>query len=202
MNPQSIRDEIRYLKAVASFGGRPVRQDGALLLSCGLVWGLGSLIAWIYLRQIMPLPRSAARAFLYLSLPLIAAGVFGLRGRAEGGTAGWTSRSISAIWRAVIIGIVAMALTLIAAAIRLHRADIAWLGAPLLYVMFGAGWTASALTARKRRDALMAAGCFAIAIFSAAFIGSPEFWLVHGLGLILFVGLPGGALLREARDGA
>lgn len=200
MNEQSIREEIRYLKAVASFGGRPLRQDGALLLSCGLVWGCGSLVAWLYLRQIVPLPRSAAQAVLYLSLPLIVAGTLLLRGPAGSAAAGWTSRSISATWKAVIIAVAAMVATFIIAAIRLRQAEIAWLGAPLLYVLFGAGWTASALTAQKRHDAFMAAGCFAVAAFSAALIGSPEFWLVHGLGLILFVGLPGGALLREARN--
>ncbi|MBO9581370.1 MAG: hypothetical protein J7498_10810 [Sphingobium sp.] len=200
MNQQSIREEISYLKAVASFGGRPLRQDGALLLSCGLVWGAGSLLAWAYLRQIVPLPREVALDFLYLTLPLIIIGTRLLRGPVGGRATGWTSRSMSATWRAVIIAIIALMVTLIIAAVRLRQAEIAWLGAPLLYVLFGAGWTASALTAHKRQDAVMAAGCFTLAGFSAALIGSPEFWLVHGLGLFLFVGLPGGMLLHDARS--
>jgi hypothetical protein len=69
----------------------------------------------------------------------------------------------------------------------------------LAMCLYGGAWTSISLIRRRYWGLAVAAGCFAIAIACASLINTPEHWLAMGLGLLLFLALPGAVIIKKSK---
>lgn len=95
---QTLREDLGFIRAVAEDTGPPFQRDGLILVAAGLLWGLPAIAGWAYLRGFLDVPVSLMRATLYLPAPLMLIATLYLIRRFPRGTAGVTSRAMSAAW--------------------------------------------------------------------------------------------------------
>ncbi len=71
-----------------------------------------------------------------------------------------------------------------------------------MFTLYGVGWAVAMTVKRRAWFALVSAGCFATALVEGALVSSAYQWLVLSAGLVLWVAMPGVAILRQARAAA
>lgn len=199
MTEDSLRSDISFMKSIVTEGGRPFARDAAVLVATGLVWGLASLTAWAYYRGLAILPRPAMQGMLGGTLPLIVIIAMMLRRNLPRRPAGAASQGLSASWSALGAAFIVTLLALIAAAAATKDHAIPRLIPAMMFAFYGAGWMAAYMVVRKSAHGVIAIGCFALTIASGVLVESPELWLAHGMGLLIFVVLPGLAVVRDAK---
>jgi len=199
MTEDSLRSDISFMKSIVTEGGRPFARDAAVLVATGLVWGLASLTAWAYYRGLVAPPRPVMQGMLGGTLPLIIAISMLLRRNLPQRPAGAASRGLSATWSALCLTFIVTLLALIAATAATKDHAIPRLIPAMMFAFYGAGWSAAYVVVRKSINGVIAIGCFAFTIASGVLVASPELWFVHGVGLLLFVVLPGLAVVRDAK---
>ena len=69
----------------------------------------------------------------------------------------------------------------------------------LAMALYGGAWMAFSIAQRRHWGIGIATGCFASALACSALIGTPEHWLAIGVGSLLFMVVPGVAMLRGRR---
>jgi hypothetical protein len=199
MTEDSLRSDISFMKTIVTEGGRPFARDAAVLVATGLVWGLASLTAWAYYRSLIMLPRPAMQGMLGATLPLIIIISMVLRRTLPQRPAGAASQGLNASWSALAVAFAVALVALIAAAAGTRDHTIPRLIPAMMFAFYGAGWLAAYMVIRKTVHGAIAAGCFAFTIASGALVDAPELWLAHGAGLLMFVVLPGLAVVRDAK---
>ena len=171
---------------------------GAHLLAIGLPYGLNLMDIWAARAGYVGWPDALASlvwipgTLVYLPLGLWL--VF----RGPKPVIGPTVRVFGAAWIATGLMTLVVVLVIVVATIQTGRSfhDV-W--PSIAFALYGGSWTVVGLIRRRLFDVVLALGCFATAVASAAFIGRPELWLALGIGLILFLAAPGVTILRRAR---
>lgn len=196
-NAQTALEDISYLRGLVEENSRLFAREGAILVTCGLIWGSCSLLGWAHLTRLLPIPLSVARLLLLGSGPAVALGaalIWLLYPRLPGGP---TVRTLRAVWSGLLIALAAAVLAFVAATFRLRSPTPLMLLPAVLFVLYGAAWWVAWVGTARRMHAATAAGCFALAGVTGLLSGSTTMWLVHGLGMFAFVALPGWVILRR-----
>jgi hypothetical protein len=194
----TAREDLAFLRAIAEDRGPLPTIFGAHLLAVGLPYGLNLVYIWAARAGYVAWPDALGNLVwipgTVVYLPLVLWLVF----RGPKLVLGPTARVFGAAWCAVGVMTLVLVLVIIVATVRtgLTYHDV-W--PPISFALYGGSWTVIGLIRRRAIDVLIAVGCFATAVASAAFIGRPELWLALGVGLILFVAAPGASILRQGR---
>ena len=77
---------------------------------------------------------------------------------------------------------------------------VLWVFPVIMFTLYGAAWTVAWAVKRQAWLFIVGAGCFATAFAEGALVSSPYQWLALSAGLILWVALPGAAILRQTRS--
>jgi hypothetical protein len=196
---RAAREDLAFLKAIASDPGPLPILIGAHMVAVGLPYGLNFILIWAIFEGLAPWwPEHLIWAtwipgtIVYLPLAL----VLHLRGMAY--TAGPTARLFVAAWTAVGLTAVPIVLVMIIAQVRTGIA-FALVWPALSFVLYGGAWASLSILRRKAWHAFVAAASFATALSSAALIGMPGVWLVMAAGMLLCLVMPGVAIMRRAR---
>jgi hypothetical protein len=195
---RQIRDEISFIRGLVEDDGSVGRASGIGLLVAGTVFGLAALRTFVlqsgWMRwpvTLQPfLPWDAVVLFFLVLLPLLALQGQGRPAHAAAAISA-TSRAVWASWAAVGTGygVAALSLTLAGS----HASG------SILFAFWGSGWLIAAAAYRRARFALVALGCYLVALLSGLLSGRPSEALVQALALWLLVALPGLLVLRQAR---
>jgi hypothetical protein len=77
---------------------------------------------------------------------------------------------------------------------------VLWVFPVALFTLYGAAWSVAFAVRRRVAFAVVAAGCYAVALGCGLLMGQPEEWLLLSFGLFTFVAAPGFAVVRLARS--
>jgi hypothetical protein len=195
---QAARDDLAFMKAVAEDRGPLPSLLGAHLLAAGAPFGLNVIYAWAGIRGFVPWPAEwqvwswAPAAVVYTPW------LFVLLFAGRRATFGPSGRGFAGPWAGVGLMTV-MTVSVLAVATPATGPQV-WLVWPALAVtIYGGAWASAAFASGRYWGLVVAAGCFATAIACSALINTPEHWLAMGLGLLLFVAVPGWLMMRRAR---
>jgi hypothetical protein len=112
---------------------------------------------------------------------------------------GPTARVFLAAW--IAVGLMALPIVMVMEIARAKTGiGFAVIWPALSFLLYGGAWAAVGIMRRKPWHGVVALGCLATAIAGALLIDDPAGWLVMGIGLLLFMGAPGFALMRQARS--
>jgi hypothetical protein len=192
-----IRDDISFIRTIMEDDGSVLRASGVGLLVAGTVFGLAALRSfalasgWLHWPQALQpfLAWDAPAAFFLVLLPVLATMS---RGRsAQAAALSSTSRAVWASWAAVGIGYAVAAVSLSLAGS--HAAE------SVLFAFWGCGWFIAAAAYRRARFALVALGCYLVALGTGLLSGGPYEALLMAVALWVLVALPGLMVLKQAR---
>lgn len=197
---QTLREDLGFIRAVAEDTGPPFQRDGLILVAAGLLWGLPAIAGWAYLRGFLDVPVSLMRATLYLPAPLMLIATLYLIRRFPRGTAGVTSRAMSAAWAGLGWSAAAGVAALLAASFQLKTPRVWLLITTLAFALYGLAWSVAYVAKRRGSYAVIAAGCLVMTVLTGVLVATHELWLAFGLGLLILVAAPGFVMAREARS--
>lgn len=198
---KAAQDDLAYLKGLVQGTGSQQRLTGKLFLAGGLLYGGECAFHWaqsqgvIHPSGLVTLIVVVAISVVFLAI--LTAAIISKRGESQGGTA---SRAVNAAFTAagatnavmiVVFGLVAAA----------HHSLTIWLLYPcVVCALQGAAWLISAQVNRRVWHGGVALGWFATTIAMALTIATPPLYsAVVGLGLILWMAVPGYVLMRTAQ---
>jgi hypothetical protein len=196
---QQLRDDIAFVRAVAEEGNKSLAHDGAVLAAAGAVFSLTSFQYWLIFTGILVVPRGWAR-WLWLdgTVVFFVAMAF-IRARMPR-QLGAVSRVTQAAWTGVGTGITVGGAALGLGAWRLGLPLVVTGAFPiLLFTLYGAAWGIAFAVRRRTALALVAIGCFVVAVACGILMGEPQEWLALALGLLLLVAGPGTAIVLQSR---
>ncbi|RYG28736.1 MAG: hypothetical protein EON93_18010 [Burkholderiales bacterium] len=174
------------------------RRDWAVMVAAGAVFGAMGIRAWLMSAGLWSAP-AIWRPWMLLDAPLLFVGSLMLIFRRyPKGPKGTLSRTISAAWSAVGVGVAAMSVAFAAASWRAGSIDVMGLFTPMLFILYGMAWW---IAYRVRLQPLLmgvALGSFATAAATGLLVGQPELWLAEAIGLIAWVMIPGIVGLRSS----
>jgi hypothetical protein len=195
---RAARDDLAFMRELAEDRAPLPGYLGQLIFWPGLLFGLNVIATWAGLAGLIPFPTDwEAWSFLPASivyLPVCLWTNFPRRRPSLGPAA----RMFAAAWSAVLLlTVTAVAIVVIASYRQGMNLIVVW--PPFAVAMYGASWLVVGLLLKRRWALLVAAGCSAVAIGMAFLIDLPEYWLLMGLGLLLFLALPGYLMMRPKR---
>lgn len=193
-----IRGDIAFMKALVEDDLRLPQRDWAVMIAAGAVFGLMGIRAWLMSSGLWEAP-AAWRPWTLVDAPaLFVVTLLLIFRRYPKGPKGAMSRTVSAAWSAVGVGVAAMSVAFGAASWRAGSIDVMGLFTPMLFVLYGMAWWIAYRV--KLQPVLMwvAFGSFATAAATGLLIGRSELWLAEAVGLVLWVMVPGIVGLRTA----
>jgi len=183
---QTLRDDIAYLKALANGGQGRDLSGGILLMVAGLLFAAASLIQWLAMERL--LPNMANLAWLVATLLFMALlAAMKLRWRSEGSSGGASAYA----WQGVGMGCFFIFVALAIATWRTQSMLLVFFAPSIIFILYGAAWTAVGAALRKGWIQLTGWGSFLAAGVVAWFIGQPVSYLIYAAGLLLLAFLPG-----------
>jgi len=201
---ESIRDDLAFMKALASDDGRLPGIVGAHFLAAGLIYGLPIFPVWAAARGLIDLPPGlASMVGIYSTivyLPVMAWLFY--RGRNAYPRAAPSARAFSAIWSSVGLTTLAIVAVIFTAAWRLHEPRIWQLWPAACFTLYGAAWWSVSMARRSWGLRLVAIGSYATAVINGFLIGTPELVLGCAIGIQLWLSGPGLVMLLKARAAA
>ena len=196
---QSIRDDLAFMKALASDDGALPRMVGAQFLAGGLIFGLPVFPVWATLRGLLDLPHGwTAWISLYSTavyLPVFAYLAWRGRGRAALSP---SIRAFGAVWSSVGLTTAAILAVIFTAAARLHVPQIWQIWPAACFALYGAAWWSVGVARGSRNLRLVALGCYVTAVINGFLIGTPDVLLGCAVGILLWITAPGLVLLLKA----
>jgi hypothetical protein len=205
---ETLRDDLAYMKAMASDDGRPHWLFGANFLAAGLIYGLPIYLAWATLRGFMDLPQSwtpwvsvwSTAVFIPVQLLLSWKG-----GAYRKGTIPQTqtSRGTLAVWGPIGLTTLVIVFIVFWSAARLHYPQMWQVWCSICFALYGSAWLGVAIATRRNIWALVALGSYLNAIGNALLIGrGPDILFGVATGLVLWLGGAGAMMLRRPRAAA
>ncbi len=200
---KAAQDDLAYMKSLVSGSDMRTRMTGQLFLAGGLIYAGQCLFHWLQALGVAPgkgliaLLGSVGPTVLFLvilTLAIVRNPNLSKGGRAsKAAGAAFAAAGSSNLAAIVVFGVVAAA----------QHSFIIWLLYPcMVFVLQGAAWLVAASLYRRLWYGAVALGWFATAIGMAFTIGTSAYVALVGLGLLLFMALPGYILLRTAPKGA
>jgi hypothetical protein len=196
---RAAREDLAFMKAIADDKGPLPTLIGAHMLAAGAPYGLNFVLIWAIFAGHAPWwPQSLMMATWLPGTVVYAPLCLFLTLRGSGNTPGPTARLFIAAWSAVGLIVLPTVAVMVIAQLKTGVA-YAMLWPALSFVFWGGAWASLAVIRRKAWHGIVAAGSLATALASAVMIKDTAAWLVMAAGMLLFVGLPGAAILSRAR---
>jgi hypothetical protein len=196
----AARADLAFMKELAEDRGPLPPIVGMHMLAVGVLFGANVVYTWAVMRGLLPRVDNwtvwswAPATVVYVPLVLWFSVI-----QARGGPLGPAARAFAAAWSGVGIMTAVIVAILTIASFKAHQPIFFTVWPAIALALYGGAWCCLALIRRRYWSFGVGVGCFATAIGCALLIGEPEHWLVMGLGMILFLGGPGLAILRAAR---
>jgi hypothetical protein len=198
MNDQAraAREDLAFMKELAEDRGPAPSHFGEQVFWPGLLYGLNVIYAWAGMAGFVPWPDdwqvwAWAPATAAYMLCLIS---FGVRGYFR--SSGLTARMFTGAWSVVGFTSLTCIAILIVASYKM-KVNYAVVWPSIAMTIYGSAWLAQGILRRHLWLLLLAAGCCVTAVLMAFLVGQNEMWLVMGLGLLAFMALPGGLIMRR-----
>jgi hypothetical protein len=203
MNDQAraAREDLAFMKDLAEDRGPAPSHFGEQVFWPGLLYGLNLIYAWAGMAGAVPwpdewYPRSSGLPVwgpaTAIYLPMLV--WFGFRGFYR--SSGLAGRMFTGAWSVVGFTSLTCIAILIVASYKM-KVSYAVVWPSIAMTIYGSAWLALGILRRHLWLVLLAAGCCATAVLMAFLVGQNELWLVMGLGLLLFMALPGGLIMRR-----
>lgn len=197
-----VREDIAFLRAVVEDHDSTMALDGAILTAAGIIFGCVNLFYWSIAAGVLTVP-TAWIPWAWVVGVLVFVPVVLLLHRQFPKPSGPASRAMRAAWQGVGTAITVAVIAFGLGAWRLQMPSfVLWAFPVVLLTLYGAAWSLAFAVRRRFAFALVAAGCYAVALACGFFAGQPEEWLVLSLGLFTLVAAPGFALVHQARTGS
>ncbi|HEV2271506.1 MAG TPA: hypothetical protein VGR92_18805 [Steroidobacteraceae bacterium] len=197
--PNTIRDDITYMRQLAEQGRNAPILGGAFLTCAGVIFGVACFVQWA-----MTL-RGVQGSLATLGLWGGATGLFALvwlvlflQMRARGPAAtGISNKSFSAAWLSAGIGYTVASIGVAIAAVMSHSPSAMLVYPPMLFGYYGTAWLVAGILV-QRSWMLAAAAVAYLFVIILAFL-SMQAWLLPAMGiaLLLTLSIPGILLMRE-----
>lgn len=194
-----IRGDIAFIKSLMEDDLRLPRRDWAVMIAAGAVFGAMGIRAWLMSADLWEAP-AVWRRWMLLDAPLLFVILLvGIYRRFPKGPKGTMSRTVSAAWSAVGVGVGAMSVAFGAASWRAGSIDVMGLFTPMLFILYGMAWWIAYRVRVQASLMWVSLGSFATAAATGLLVGRPELWLAEAIGLFLWVMVPGIVGLRSSR---
>jgi hypothetical protein len=199
--PQTAQDDLAFMRSLIKSGDGFNNAFGEAYFAAGVCYfvqmllSAGQLMAWLPTAQVWYLAIGLGPTVVFL--PILAWIIW--RGRRAAPT-GVVGKTIAAVFGAAGLANLALVAVIGSVAARQHSATT-WLIYPCaVFVIQGAAWMVAYALRHRFWLALVGAGWFATAIAMALNIEAmPWFILWAGLGMLLFMAVPGAVMIRLAR---
>jgi hypothetical protein len=200
MNVDTARDDLAFMRALVAPEDRWQRQFGKVYSAAGLCYCVQMLMHIGQFLGIAPSQGWGAQAIGWgptVVFGILLVWIIHRDGPQPSG--GATSRAVGAVFGAVGLANLALALCIGSVALRLHSQTI-WLLYPcVVMVLQGLAWLVAYMLRRRPWLAVVAAGWFAVGVAMALFIDNMlGFVLSASVGMFCFMLLPGLHLMRQA----
>ncbi|HWB46853.1 MAG TPA: hypothetical protein VG900_15555 [Hyphomicrobiaceae bacterium] len=199
---QSARDDLAYLRGLVSESGQFQAVAGELFAWAGFIYGVQCIGHFLNAVGVLPLPPQGqlALAFGPTILFLAVLGAVLWRVRKTPQTTGVATRALNAAFQGAGLANLVMAFVFAYGANTAHNFTI-WLYHPIVVCMFqGVAWFVAWTIRRRAWVGLVALGWIVTTITLGVLVGNiAGYLLTLGLGLILFMGVPGYAMMRSGK---
>lgn len=197
---QSARADLDFMRGIVQPNPGVFAQTGEVYVAAGLLYGAQLLFHWGQIAGwLQPPPAVSLAVIVGVTALFLAALTWSLvrhRGRAAGSTA---NKAVSVAFgtmgmtNLVILGIVGLV------AWRQQSWETWLIYGAVVYALQGAAWAVAYTLMKRFWLGLVAAGWFATSLGMAAANGPATYVLISGLGLFLWMLIPGLVLVRQAR---
>jgi hypothetical protein len=195
-----VREDIAFLRAVVEDHDSTMGLDGAILSAIGVIFGFVSLFYWSLSVGLLTVP-DAWSPWAWVTGVVALVPVVHLLNRRFPKPSGPASRAMGAAWQGVGTGVTVAAVAFALGAWRLQLPSfVLWSFPVVLFTLWGTAWSVAYAARRRLAFALVAAGCYTVALACGFFMGQPEEWLLVSLGLLTLVAAPGFVIVRRARS--
>lgn len=199
-NPDTIRDDITYMRQLVEQGRNAPILGGVFLTCAGVIFGAACFVQWVMTLRgvqgsvpIIGLWSGATGLFALVWL------VFFLQMRARGAAAtGISNKSFNAAWLSAGIGNMAASIGVAIAGVVSHSPSAMMLAyPPMVFGFYGTAWLVAGILVQRFWMLGAAAVAYLFAIILALL--SMQAWLLPAMGIALLVtlGIPGILLMRE-----
>jgi hypothetical protein len=106
------------------------------------------------------------------------------------------ARSFAAAWSGVGLMTMTIVTVVTVASYRMH-VNYAVVWPSIALALYASAWLATGILLKRPWAILVAGGCSLAAIIMSFLIDSPLLWLVMGIGMLLFMAIPGAVLMRK-----
>jgi len=198
-NPETVKDDITYLRRMAEEGRRAPILGGVFLAGAGVIFGIACFIQWTMLL------RHIEGWLPVLELWLGAMALFALvwtffflqlRGKGQALT-GASNTAFHSSWLGSGIGITVCCIGVAMAGAFARQPAVMLAYPPMVFAFYGTAWLVSGVLARRRWMVGAAAAAYVFVIVLGALSMSP--WQLPAMGVALWMTLtvPGVLLMRE-----
>ena len=199
---QSARDDLAFVRALVSEGGKVQASAGEALLAGGLCYGLQCLAQWALMVSGWPAPPIVHLTAGFLpTVIFIALIIWIVRRNGAAAPQGMAMRAFNAGFGST--GLATLTTAAIFGYLAWRRQDLGvWLFHPLMVaVLQGAAWYIAFAILRRGWLALVSAGWFVTAFLGALVLDRLDLFLpLVGVALLLLMALPGWILMRSAAN--
>jgi hypothetical protein len=200
---QTIREDLAFMKSLASDDGRLPGLVGAQFLAAAIVYGIATIVAWVGMRGIVALPPSVTYGSSFIATAIWLPIHLYLMWRSRHFKPDAQSiRAFGAVWSSVGLTTLSILAVIFTASVRLHAPQIWSMWPAVCFALYGAAWWSIGFLRRSPWTWLVGLGSYATAVANGFLVGTPEVVLVCGLGLIVWLGGPGVAMMLKARSAA
>lgn len=197
---QNVRDDIAFMRALASEGQRTPLLGGAILLGAGLIFGIASIAHWAFITGLLGTSSEWVMLGIWVTAGVAFTILLTLVNRRIGrkpGARSPTNKAAGAAWSSVGISIFFIFLSFAAVSFQEKSAAVLATFPSVIFALYGAGWAvASAMTGKKWLFWLALGSWFAAPILGWLAM-NPIQYLVYAGALFLLMSLPGLILLRQ-----
>lgn len=195
---QSARADLAFMRELAEDRGPLPRHLGTHLFWPGLLYGLNVAYVWAGMRGFAPWPADWY-TWAWLPATIVYAPIcvwLALDGRKQHW--GPAARVVAAAWTGVSIMTLTIVGIVIAASFKTGT-NLAVVWPPTALALYAGAWLALGVVLKRLWAILIAIGCSLTAVLMASLTGEPEYWLVFGLGMLLFMAAPGYMIFRKKK---
>ncbi|MDB5439784.1 MAG: hypothetical protein JWM33_2211 [Caulobacteraceae bacterium] len=201
---QSLRDDVAYLKTLASEGARgPLTHGGAVLLAVGIIYSVPGIVMWADMSGVISLPpwiRNWEYAYA-VAVQAVVMGLFRLKGN-NWASCGNRNRVFGVIWAGLGITTLLAALGIALTAWRVGS-YVPWLGfGPVVLSIYAGAWFVCAALVRQGWMFGVAAISAACAVGLALSVTSPFYLLGYSAAIFLSLCVPGFFMMRQGAKAA